>query len=64
VTRLDLSTDPVRNVLDRLGESVKKLGDCKWQSRCPAHDDRSPSLSVTIGDGGRVLLHLSRRLFR
>ena len=64
MTRLDLSTDPVRNVLDRLGESVKKLGDGKWQSRCPAHDDRSPSLSVTIGDGGRVLLHLSRRLFR
>lgn len=26
-------------------------------ARCPAHDDRSPSLSVRDGDDGRVLVH-------
>jgi len=28
-----------------------------WSARCPAHDDRAPSLSITEGDDGRVLLH-------
>lgn len=28
-----------------------------WIARCPAHEDRSPSLSVRQGDEGRVLLH-------
>jgi len=27
-----------------------------WSARCPAHDDRSPSLSIAVGDDGRVLL--------
>ena len=28
-----------------------------WTARCPAHADRSPSLSIREGDGGRVLLY-------
>jgi hypothetical protein len=28
-----------------------------WMARCPAHADRSASLSIRQGDGGRVLLH-------
>jgi hypothetical protein len=28
-----------------------------WLARCPAHDDRSPSLSIAEGDDGRILLH-------
>src|SRR5262245_36796603 len=28
-----------------------------WSARCPAHDDRSPSLSIGVGEGRRVLLH-------
>lgn len=28
-----------------------------WQARCPAHEDARPSLSVSSGDDGRVLLH-------
>jgi len=31
--------------------------DGAWNARCPAHDDRDPSLSVTTGDDGRVLIH-------
>ena len=28
-----------------------------WMARCPAHEDRTPSLSIAAGDDGRVLLH-------
>jgi hypothetical protein len=28
-----------------------------WQARCPAHDDKTPSLSVSEGSDGRLLLH-------
>ena len=28
-----------------------------WTARCPAHDDRTPSLSIRDADGGKVLVH-------
>jgi hypothetical protein len=28
-----------------------------WTAFCPAHDDRTPSLSVKEGDDGRILVH-------
>jgi putative DNA primase/helicase len=28
-----------------------------YLARCPAHDDHSPSLSISEGDDGRILLH-------
>ena len=28
-----------------------------WMARCPAHDDHDPSLSISDGDGGHVLVH-------
>lgn len=36
---------------------VRKTGDDRWLARCPAHDDRSPSLSLKELSDGRVLLH-------
>jgi hypothetical protein len=33
------------------------VGRNRFQARCPAHRDRSPSLSITGGEDGRVLLH-------
>jgi DNA primase len=27
-----------------------------WSARCPAHEDKDPSLSVSEGDGGRILV--------
>ena len=42
-------------VLGRL-ERVKRSG-AGWTASCPAHDDRTPSLSITEGNDGRVLLH-------
>lgn len=43
-------------LLSRL-EGVKKTGEGKWQARCPAHADRTPSLSIREEPDGRVLLH-------
>jgi len=28
-----------------------------WKARCPAHEDHTPSLSITAGNDGRVLVH-------
>jgi len=44
----------IEEVLERL-EGVRRTGS-GWVARCPAHDDRSPSLSVAEGRDGRVLL--------
>ncbi len=41
-------------VLDRL-DRVKRNG-ARWSARCPAHPDKTPSLSIGTGDDGRVLL--------
>jgi hypothetical protein len=43
-------------LLSRL-ERVRKTGHGRWTCRCPAHDDRGPSLAVRELDDGRVLLH-------
>lgn len=36
---------------------ARRTGRLKWLARCPAHEDRSPSLSITEGRDGRVLVH-------
>lgn len=46
----------VATLLDRLGR-VKPSGPGRWLACCPAHEDRSPSLSIRELDDGRVLLH-------
>ncbi|TWT40108.1 toprim domain-containing protein [Botrimarina hoheduenensis] len=45
----------VSRVLNRL-EGVKQTAPAQWSARCPAHDDRSASLSIGQGDDGRALL--------
>lgn len=35
---------------------ARPTGEGRWLGRCPAHDDRSPSLSIGTGNDGRVLL--------
>lgn len=50
--------DPTTLVLQRLraaGHDPKQTRT-GWSCRCPAHDDRGPSLSIGKGDDGRVLL--------
>ena len=41
-------------LLDRL-DGVRARGVGRWMARCPAHDDRSPSLSIQEGDRGILL---------
>ena len=44
-------------VLNRL-DGVRKTGHpSRWIAKCPAHQDRSPSLSITEADNGAVLIH-------
>ena len=46
----------IETLVSRL-DGIKETGPGRYLSRCPAHDDRSPSLAIKDGDGGRVLLH-------
>src|ERR1044072_1160233 len=45
----------VANFLDLL-QGVHPTGSSSWSAKCPAHEDSSPSLSVKVGDDGRVLV--------
>jgi hypothetical protein len=46
----------MQDILSRLSK-VKPSGLNQWSARCPAHEDRKPSLSLALGDDGKVLLH-------
>ena len=46
-------TDPLTLVLSKL-QGVRQMRERQWQALCPAHDDKSPSMSVSIGDAGHV----------
>lgn len=43
-------------LLDRL-ECVQQRAPGRWLARCPAHPDRSPSLSIRELEDGRLLVH-------
>lgn len=43
------------DILSRL--DIKSGSDGRYMARCPCHNDRQASLSVGVGDDGRVLLH-------
>jgi 5S rRNA maturation endonuclease (ribonuclease M5) len=47
-------SSPVEDLISRL--HAKRSGE-GWITTCPAHDDREPSLSISEGADGRVLLH-------
>ncbi len=38
-------------------DGVRRTGPARWLAKCPAHDDRSPSLAIRELDDGRVLVH-------
>jgi len=48
-----MNADALLSRLDR----VKRAGPGRWIARCPAHEDRSPSLSIRECDDGRILLN-------
>src|SRR4051794_14387479 len=43
----------VEHIARRLGGARKNGGG--WDCRCPAHDDHEPSLSLSVGEDGRLL---------
>lgn len=48
-------SSPLDTLLSRL-DGVRKSGR-GYMARCPAHEDRSPSLAITPCDDGRILIH-------
>jgi hypothetical protein len=46
----------INAVLSRL-EKVRRTGPANWIACCPAHDDKSPSMTIHYADDGRVLMH-------
>ena len=46
-------SEPVQLLVERL--HAKRSGD-GWKAKCPAHDDRDPSLSIREGSDGRALI--------
>jgi len=46
----------IDKLLSRL-DYCKSTGNHQWHSRCPAHDDHSPSLSIKSETDGRILIH-------
>jgi len=47
---------PVERLLAVL-DKVRNRGDSSWMACCPAHDDKSPSLSIKETQDGDILLH-------
>ena len=48
-------TNPARRIYELQGG--REINDKKYQVICPAHDDSNPSLSVKVGDYGKLLVH-------
>ena len=46
----------IETLINRL-DGIKETGHGKYVARCPAHEDRSPSLAIKEGDDGKVLIH-------
>lgn len=46
----------IENLLHHL-DKIKKTGQGKWMACCPAHADKTASLSIRELDDGRVLVH-------
>ena len=46
----------LQTLLNRLNK-VKKTTNQNWIACCPAHEDKSPSLSIREVDDGRILIH-------
>jgi hypothetical protein len=47
-----MTADALANLLQ-----ARRTGRGRWQAKCPGHEDKSPSLSISEGRGGRVLAH-------
>ena len=48
--------DSIAKILSVL-DGVRDRGRGQWYAKCPAHDDKSPSLSIKETSDGTVLIH-------
>lgn len=46
----------ITKILSKLNKVTTKPND-KWLACCPAHNDKSPSLSVSLANDGKILLY-------
>lgn len=46
----------IQTLLERL-DRPKQTGQNVWQARCPAHEDRLPSLRIKLTDDDHILIH-------
>ena len=46
----------IDDLLSRL-DGVRQTAPARWLAKCPAHEDRSPSLAITEQGDGRVLIY-------
>ncbi len=52
-------TSPIDRILDAVQRTTgfhPRQSHAGWRAQCPAHDDNQPSLSISEGRGGRVLI--------
>jgi hypothetical protein len=52
-----MSVDLLLSRLEKVSRAGARNGVSNWLARCPAHKDRSPSLSIGQTTDGRVLVH-------
>lgn len=46
----------IEKIIEKL-DGVKNIGSNRYKAKCPAHDDKDPSLVLTETSDGRILLH-------
>lgn len=51
-----MAAAPIDDVLQRL-DKVRRRQPGQWSARCPAHDDKGPSLSIRETPEGSVLMY-------
>jgi hypothetical protein len=54
-TTITQTEGKINDILNRL-DGVRKTGR-GYMARCPAHEDKYPSLSITQGEDGKILLY-------
>jgi len=52
----EIQMSKIENLLSKL-DKVKANGSGKWLARCPAHEDKSPSLGIKETEDGKILIH-------
>jgi hypothetical protein len=52
-----LTLQEILNIVAKHTGSSPKLSGRSYRACCPAHDDRHASVSIALGDNGKILLY-------